>query len=261
MLAQGFPLDPLEKVVEVVAADLAQCEAHSRAAVTVVFESLITLFCRLSRIRVSIRLKYLHARVRLACLRSRFRLEYPIQFSHHIPISVRGETNTYVGVTAYAASTDRAAGIYGPSGPVAGSLRGSFRFIDLFAGSADAAGLEAVGGRCVFTSEWTPRPRRPTGPTSAMSKSPVTSGMSGPVKFLITTSCSRLPLSAVRIAGVSKKNSLGRSHGFATKPRERCSSMSRGSSMRSDLRRSCWRTSRTCEPRQEPYIRSHPAGS
>ena len=42
-----------------------------------------------------------------------------------------------------------------------------FRFIDLFAGIGGLRkGFEAIGGKCVFTSEWDRNARRPTRTTS-----------------------------------------------------------------------------------------------
>lgn len=99
-----------------------------------------------------------------------------------------------------------------------GESRGSFRFIDLFAGIGGIRlGFERAGGTCVFTSEW-----------NAFAKKTYEAnfGNSHEIAGDITKIHEKaipahdvllagFPCQPFSIAGVSKKNSLGREHGFA----------------------------------------------
>ncbi|MEP7197980.1 MAG: DNA (cytosine-5-)-methyltransferase [Saprospiraceae bacterium] len=100
-------------------------------------------------------------------------------------------------------------------GPEAGTEK--FTFIDLFAGIGGfRLALQNLGGRCVFSSEWDKYSKQtykanfgeiPFGDiTSDETKSFI------PKKFDIL--CGGFPCQPFSIAGVSKKNSLGRKHGF-----------------------------------------------
>lgn len=94
-----------------------------------------------------------------------------------------------------------------------------FRFIDLFAGIGGLRlGFESIGGRCVFTSEWDswcqktyalnfPDNHRIGGDIREFSKSPELV----PEHDLLLGG---FPCQPFSIAGVSKKNALGRQHGF-----------------------------------------------
>lgn len=93
-----------------------------------------------------------------------------------------------------------------------------FDFIDLFAGIGGIRlGFEGIGGRCVFTSEWD-------------SYSQKTYAENFPAKHILAGDITKIdskdipehdvllagfPCQPFSIAGVSKKNSLGRAHGFA----------------------------------------------
>jgi DNA (cytosine-5)-methyltransferase 1 len=93
----------------------------------------------------------------------------------------------------------------------------SFTFIDLFAGIGGIrTGFEAAGGRCVFTSEWNPW---------AQQTYIANFGHDGNLVGDITRQnadeipdhdvlLAGFPCQPFSIAGVSKKNALGRPHGF-----------------------------------------------
>ena len=95
---------------------------------------------------------------------------------------------------------------------------GDFTFIDLFAGIGGMrAGFERSGGRCVYTSEWdrfcrqTYRANFPTGEVIAGDIREVRTTDIPPHDLLLAG----FPCQPFSLAGVSKKNSLGRPHGFA----------------------------------------------
>jgi DNA (cytosine-5)-methyltransferase 1 len=94
----------------------------------------------------------------------------------------------------------------------------SFTFIDLFAGIGGMRmGFESAGGRCVFTSEWNPWARK-TYAANFGDGDPV----AGDIRELNEDDIpdhdvllAGFPCQPFSIAGVSKKNALGRPHGFA----------------------------------------------
>lgn len=97
----------------------------------------------------------------------------------------------------------------------------AFRFIDLFAGIGGLRiGFEAIGGRCVFTSEWdkwsneTYCANFPDGDDHVMTGD-IRPWSKRPEKIpAFDVLLAGFPCQPFSLAGVSKKNSLGRKHGF-----------------------------------------------
>ena len=94
-----------------------------------------------------------------------------------------------------------------------------FRFIDLFAGIGGLRkAFEAQGGRCVFTSEWNPYAQK----TYLANFPDAAQHMVGDITQVDAADVpdhdvllAGFPCQPFSIAGVSKKNALGRAHGFA----------------------------------------------
>ncbi|WP_303828975.1 DNA (cytosine-5-)-methyltransferase [Asticcacaulis taihuensis] len=92
-----------------------------------------------------------------------------------------------------------------------------FTFVDLFAGIGGLRqGFDSIGGHCVFTSEWNKYAQQ-TYAANFRDNHPV----NGDITKIDTTDIpdhdvlvAGFPCQPFSIAGVSKKNSLGRSHGF-----------------------------------------------
>lgn len=94
-----------------------------------------------------------------------------------------------------------------------------FTFIDLFAGIGGLRrGFEAIGGKCVFTSEWdkysqqTYRANFPDDDHEINGDITKVEVTDIPVHDVLLAG---FPCQPFSIAGVSKKNALGRAHGFA----------------------------------------------
>lgn len=93
----------------------------------------------------------------------------------------------------------------------------SFRFIDLFAGIGGfRMGFESVGGKCVYTSEWDQYSRK-----TYQANFPCDHEVAGDITKVNVADIPEFdvllagfPCQPFSIAGVSKKNSLGRAHGF-----------------------------------------------
>jgi len=118
--------------------------------------------------------------------------------------------------------------IEGPFKPAAPKLKlvrgdrdgeGDFTFIDLFAGIGGLRrGFESIGGRCVFTSEWdkysqqTYRANFPNDDHEINGDIRAVEAADIPPHDVLLAG---FPCQPFSIAGVSKKNALGRAHGFA----------------------------------------------
>lgn len=97
---------------------------------------------------------------------------------------------------------------------------GSFRFIDLFAGIGGLRrGFDAIGGKCVFTSEWNTYAQQTY---LANYHDGDEHKMAGDITVIAPEDIPEhdmllagFPCQPFSIAGVSKKNALGRKHGFA----------------------------------------------
>ena len=96
---------------------------------------------------------------------------------------------------------------------------GEFTFIDLFAGIGGMrAGFESAGGRCAFTSEWDRFSLKTYSANFPTADHPVVED----IRSISTPAevpqhdilLAGFPCQPFSIAGVSKKNSLGRPHGF-----------------------------------------------
>lgn len=101
--------------------------------------------------------------------------------------------------------------------PVGG--RSGFTFIDLFAGIGGIRmAFESEGGRCVFTSEWNPYAQK-----TYLANFPESAhALAGDITKVHEDDVpdhdvllAGFPCQPFSIAGVSKKNALGRAHGFA----------------------------------------------
>lgn len=94
----------------------------------------------------------------------------------------------------------------------------AFSFIDLFAGIGGLRrGFEAAGGQCVFTSEWNEYSRK----TYRANYPDDNHEIAGDIREVAASSIPEhdlllagFPCQPFSIAGVSKKNALGREHGF-----------------------------------------------
>lgn len=93
----------------------------------------------------------------------------------------------------------------------------AFTFIDLFAGIGGMRrAFETIGGRCIFTSEWDRFSQK-----TYLANFPSTHGIAGDITKIDALNIpshdvllAGFPCQPFSIAGVSKKNSLGRAHGF-----------------------------------------------
>ena len=99
-------------------------------------------------------------------------------------------------------------------------IRPDFTFIDLFAGIGGIRrGFENLNGRCVFTSEWDAHAQR-----TYKANYPDSDDIAGDITKIAPSDVpahdlllAGFPCQPFSLAGVSKKNSLGRAHGFLDK--------------------------------------------
>lgn len=105
-----------------------------------------------------------------------------------------------------------------PSRPRGEGGDSAFTFIDLFAGIGGIRlGFEAAGGKCIFTSEWDPYAQKsysanfPSDDHSISGDITAVDAADIPDHDVLLAG---FPCQPFSLAGVSKKNSLGRPHGF-----------------------------------------------
>lgn len=95
---------------------------------------------------------------------------------------------------------------------------GQFRFIDLFAGVGGIrAAFEGIGGQCVFTSEWDSYAQK-TYAENYRDEHPIHGDITQIAAAEVPDHdvlLAGFPCQPFSIAGVSKKNALGRAHGFS----------------------------------------------
>lgn len=135
-----------------------------------------------------------------------------------LSVSLREVTGAILEEARVRASANGAEQVTEQTELIQGDSTLPFRFIDLFAGIGGfRIAMEELGGRCVFTSEWDRFSQKtyaswfgetPHGDINAVNISEI------PDHDLL---CAGFPCQPFSIAGVSKKNSLGREHGFKCK--------------------------------------------
>ena len=95
---------------------------------------------------------------------------------------------------------------------------GRFTFIDLFAGIGGMrAGFEQAGGKCVFTSEWNPYAKKTYVANFGSDEERFAGDVVAVAEHEVPDHdvlLAGFPCQPFSIAGVSKKNALGRPHGF-----------------------------------------------
>ncbi len=123
-----------------------------------------------------------------------------------------GETIPRKTVTDWLSRQAKTAILYQPAG------KPGFTFIDLFAGIGGLRmGFESAGGRCIFTSEWNLACRK-----TYQANFPCNHPVAGDITTIAEEEIpahdvlvAGFPCQPFSIAGVSKKNALGKKHGFS----------------------------------------------
>lgn len=108
--------------------------------------------------------------------------------------------------------------LFAPAGQATPGRRADFTFIDLFAGIGGIrSAFEDVAGQCIFTSEWDNYAQK----TYLENHRHDSHGLNGDITKVSTADIpdhdvllAGFPCQPFSIAGVSKKNALGRTHGF-----------------------------------------------
>ena len=131
--------------------------------------------------------------------------------------------------------------------PYPSPVKYDFTFIDLFAGIGGfRLAFQKAGGKSVFSSEWDEAAQKtyeanygeiPVGDIRAVDKEAI------PEHDVL---CAGFPCQQFSLAGVSKKNSMGRQQALMTRHRERCSLKSRKFLQRNVPRPLCSKTSKIC---------------
>lgn len=126
-----------------------------------------------------------------------------------------------LGILESAYTDDAQPILFAPRSPTENELPPTirFRFIDLFAGIGGfRIGMTAVGGKCVFTSEWDKFAQKTY--RAWFGEDDIWGDINSPdldIKSDIPDHdvlCAGFPCQPFSLAGVSKKNSLGVAHGF-----------------------------------------------
>lgn len=146
-------------------------------------------------------------------LRYYSKAEIATEFGVHASTITRWATGA-VEPKAYAAETLQR--MLAPSG--LSSTHGQFSFIDLFAGIGGIRqAFELHGGKCVFTSEWDTYAQK-TYHANYADGAPIAGDITAVNEHAVPDHdvlLAGFPCQPFSIAGVSKKNALGRAHGFA----------------------------------------------
>jgi DNA (cytosine-5)-methyltransferase 1 len=108
---------------------------------------------------------------------------------------------------------------HAPAAPTETNYARAFRFIDLFAGIGGLRrGFESIGGQCVFTSEWDKYSQITYRANFPHDTHPIAGDIRNVAEKDIPqfdVLLAGFPCQPFSLAGVSKKNSLNRAHGFA----------------------------------------------
>lgn len=145
----------------------------------------------------------------------------PLQAAEYLEVSIRQIRRYESGECSAPASTLRLLTIEAELRRNPAPVRPAFRFVDLFAGIGGLRiPFEEIGGRCVFTAEWDRFARETYAANFPEDEDHEFAGdirpyASSPYRVPAhDVLLAGFPCQPFSIAGVSKKNSLGRPHGF-----------------------------------------------